>query len=1080
MTVEERVPNERLRHARSLKGWSQAKLAEEVGTSFEMVSRWERGVTIPTLYFRAHLCAALGMTAEELGLIHDSSELLAIPSSPFVFLACSYADYEKAVVIRLKTVLQKRGIPLWGSRHIGRQGLEQPQKALGEAIRAAQMILLIVSPEARTSRHVREALEIGRMYRRQVCAVWIEGENWQECLPPNEQELPIAIDARRSHDPSLFEELVSQIQQEWPDPELTTASTSEKVDEQAPGSEPRNPYKGLQAFRQEDQHDFFGRDTLIEKLTSTLAGTLRTERSGQQCARLLAIIGPSGSGKSSVMMAGLLPRLRKGGIPGSEEWIYLDPIVPGAHPVESLALALAERLPDRSLHMIRQDLEDDSARGLHQLATTITHGKNTRMLLCIDQFEELFTQTSAQEERVQFLELLVTALTEPRGPVIVVLTLRADFYDRVLSSSIMCLLVEQHQCVVPPMDIQELRMVIERPACLADVQLTFEGDLVGDLLFEMHGQAEALPLLEFTLEQLFGRRRDHQLTLDAYHEIGGVKGALVKQAESTYASLPSEEHRRLARTLFLRLIEPGATEQDTTRRRAARSELLLADPTETVLLDEVSEAFIRARLLTSTTVAGTAVLEVSHEALIREWPRLVDWLHEAREDILLQQTINEDAASWQERGKARGRLYRGSQLVEAQEWARRNNPSRNELTFLQASRRARLRYGISVVAIVLVLLATAGLAGWLRWQLPPDPTRVTTLQDNGIGSLRWAISNAPAGSTITFDASLQGTLRLTDELHMSKQLSIHGPGVKRLTVNGNSDNFGFAVSQTGSVTITGLAFESSVLPNEGTLTLINSTISGNTAIFDFSLLGTPDGGGIFNAPGGTLTLINSTVSGNRADGNGGGIFNAPGGTLTLINSTISGNVADSGGGISNDGGTLRLINSTIADNRAQTLGGGILNASTSAQTEMIFCTMYGNTSSEGGGGIWNGATNNASQLVMKNSLVVENKAPAGPDILGTLTSQGYNLIQNTQDTTFAPNQAHGTDLLQVTPSALRVNPLLKDNNGPTQTHALLLESVAINRIPLSDCRIKDISTDQRGVRRPQGVACDIGAYELVE
>src|SRR5436305_13550386 len=98
MSVEERVPNERLRRARSLKGWSQAKLAEEVGTSFEMVSRWERGVTIPTRYFRAQLCAALGMTAEELGLIHDYSDVIAIPTSPFVFLACSYADYEKTVM----------------------------------------------------------------------------------------------------------------------------------------------------------------------------------------------------------------------------------------------------------------------------------------------------------------------------------------------------------------------------------------------------------------------------------------------------------------------------------------------------------------------------------------------------------------------------------------------------------------------------------------------------------------------------------------------------------------------------------------------------------------------------------------------------------------------------------------------------------------------------------------------------------------------------------------------------------------------------------------------------------------------
>src|SRR5205085_3328778 len=161
----------------------------------------------------------------------------------------------------------------------------------------------------------------------------------------------------------------------------------------------------------------------------------------------------------------------------------------------------------------------------------------------------------------------------------------------------------------------------------------------------------------------------------------------------------SEEHRRLGRTLFLRLLEPGATEQDTTRRRAAYSELLLADPKETALLEQVSEAFLRARLLTSTTVAGVAVLEVSHEALIREWPRLADWLQGAREDIRLQQTISEDATSWQERGKSKDRLYRGSQLVEAKAWARRNSPSRNELAFLRASKRRRIQFGISVLTI---------------------------------------------------------------------------------------------------------------------------------------------------------------------------------------------------------------------------------------------------------------------------------------------------------------------------------------------------------------------------------------------
>jgi transcriptional regulator with XRE-family HTH domain len=1046
MLIEENIPNEQLRRARHLKGWTQSDLAEAVGTDFETVSRWERGITLPSAYFRDRLCTAMGMTAEELGLVHGPSELLALSTTSFVFLACSYADSEKAVVTRLKTVLQQRGLPLWSSRHLGRQGLGQPRKALGEAIRAAQMILLIVSPEARSSRHVREALEIARMYQRPVCAVWIEGENWQECLPTDEQDLPMALDARNSDDVSLLEELVTPLQHNEPGPETTAASGLGEAQEEEAESRPRNPYKGLQAFRPQDQHDFFGRDALIDTLTSTLASTLQTALSGKPHARLLAIIGPSGSGKSSVMMAGLLPRLQQGGIAGSEAWIYLDLMVPGSHPIESLALALAERLPDRSLLSIRQDLEEDSARGLHQLGITLTHGRSTRVLLCIDQFEELFTQTSTQEEREHFLELVVTALSEPRGPIIVVLTLRADFYDRMLSSSMLFPLMEEHRGAVPPLNVHELRMVIEQPAGLPDVQVTFERDLVGDLLFEMQGQAEALPLLEFTLDQLFERRCDHQLMREAYHEIGGVKGALVRQAESSYASLPSEEYRRLARILFLRLIEPGTTEHDTTRRRAARSELELSDPKDTVLLEEVSEAFVRARLLTSMAVAGTAVLEVSHEALIREWPRLASWLHEAREDILLQQTISEDASNWRERGKTRDRLYRGSQLVEAKAWARRNSPSRNELAFLRASQRRRLLSGISILAIVGVLLATAGLAAWLSLHLPPDTTRVTTLQDSGTGSLRWAIENAPAGSTITFDSSLHGTLLLTsDSLHISKRLSIRGSEAERLTINGGlDDEFGVSVSPIGSITIDDLAF-------------------------NFS--------SIYSA--GKLTLINSTVSDNQAAGSGGGIYNDNGSTLTLINSTVSDNQASTGGGISNDG-ELTLINSTISGNWAQGLGGGILNAGLNSRTEMVFCTVYGNTSGEGGGGFWNGVTKSASQLVMRNSLVAGNKAPAGPDILGPLTSQGYNLIQNTQNTTFATTQEHETDLFQVAPSALGIDAVLKDNNGLTQTHALLSGSVAVDRIPFSDCRIQGISTDQRGVRRPQGVGCDIGAYELRE
>ncbi|HET8854058.1 MAG TPA: WD40 repeat domain-containing protein, partial [Ktedonobacteraceae bacterium] len=212
-----------------------------------------------------------------------------------------------------------------------------------------------------------------------------------------------------------------------------------------------------------------------------------------------------------------------------------------------------------------------------------------------------------------------------------------------------------------------------------------EGNLVGDLLFETQGEAGALPLLQFTLDQLFQRRDGHWLTQQAYLEIGGVKGALAKHAESTYASLPSNEHRRLARALFLRLIDPGMTEQDTTRRRASLAELVLPNPQQTSIIQEVANTFIAARLLTTNEIAGTMTIEVSHEALIREWTRLAEWLRAAREDIALQQAVSTDAAEWIRRGNPADRLYRGTQLLEAQAWAERNVPSTNEVAFIQAS-----------------------------------------------------------------------------------------------------------------------------------------------------------------------------------------------------------------------------------------------------------------------------------------------------------------------------------------------------------------------------------------------------------
>lgn len=450
-----------------------------------------------------------------------------------------------------------------------------------------------------------------------------------------------------------------------------------------PEGEPRNPYKGLRAFTAEDAGDFFGREQQVEALLKAVEGLLAARQPGSTAGRLITLLGPSGSGKSSVVMAGLLPRLQAGALPGSERWVYLPPMVPGQRPIEALTLTLAAHFPALSPTMIK--------RGLHLLVSSLPKRPEAKVVLFVDQFEELFTQTGNEQERQQFIDVLLAALTEPRGPLIGLLTLRADFYDRPIQYSQLARCIQNHQHLVLPMEVEDLRAAITQPVRLPDVQLTFEGNLVGDLLFEIRGQIGALPLLQFMLDQLFARRRGHLLTLEAYRHIGGVQGALTRQAEETYASLPSEEHRQLTRAVFLRLIDLGASEQDTTRRRAARAEFVLTDPVRTHRLGEVIDTFIAARLLTTNQVAGTTTLEVSHEAVIRAWPRLAAWLQEAREDIQLQQAISKDAAEWSRRGEPVDRLYRGSQLDEALAWSERSWPSRQEEAFLQASAAERER-----------------------------------------------------------------------------------------------------------------------------------------------------------------------------------------------------------------------------------------------------------------------------------------------------------------------------------------------------------------------------------------------------
>ena len=959
---------------RQVTNWVQIEDVKETGFAvepgFSGTPVWDSQVDavvgmIVAAEKRTNLKTAFAIPVDVLA---GSWPLLESRIHPFVFVCYARADSER--VIALKTDLQGRGISVWIDREGLQPGTLDWEEALRTAIRAARVVLLIASPNARSSRYVRDELRIAELYQRPVYPLWIEGTQWMDAVPLGWGGVQY-IDARESHYETAIPELVGLLN--------TATSTPAKVSE--PDFEPRNPYKGLRAFNSDDASDFFGRDTLINALATALEGALAEDAKGQHCARLLTVIGPSGSGKSSVVMAGLLPRLQQGKLPGSEQWIYLDPIVPGTRPIEALTLALSEHLPDKSLKAIREDLEDDSARGLHLLATKLAKRAGTKVVLLVDQFEELFTQTPSENERRHFLELLVTASTEPHSPVIVLLTLRADFYDRPMRYPQLHQLMQAHQTYVLPMTIHDLREVIEKPTALPDVQMTFEGDLVGDLLFEVQSQVGALPLLQFTLDQLFQRRSGRQLALSAYRELGGVKGALTRKAEETYTALPSDEHRKLARALFVRLIDPGVTEQDTTRRRAALSEFSLADATQTRRLQEVADAYIAARLLTTNEIAGTTTIEVSHEALIREWPRLASWLREAREDIRLQQTISEDTAEWEQHNKPGDRLYRGSQLKDARAWARRNTPSGNEMAFLRAGAAQRVRTVASVIVVVLLLLSTTGVAGWFLTR--PNPTHVTTLNDNGPGSLRQAIDIAGDRSTITFDKRLRGTILLRENLNIGKSLTFLGSGASMLTISSGSYGYHIQVDNGIIVTFADMAFKDSTIKNAypnpftsfinnfGRLTLRNCIVSGNTSSSSNGNFGGGiggSGGGISNS--GTLTLTNSTVSHNTS-------FGGP----SLQPNGYYGN-GGSGGGISNDGisnsgisnsSTLTLTNSTISDNTAS----GSID------------TTNGNSSNGGGSG-GNGGGISSSGFIDPNSTIVKitNSTISGNTASGTSSKSG--------------------------------------------------------------------------------------------
>lgn len=436
----------------------------------------------------------------------------------------------------------------------------------------------------------------------------------------------------------------------------------------------RNPYKGLRSFTETDALDFHGRSALIDDLLEAVGAH-----------PLVAVVGPSGSGKSSVVRAGLVPALRAGGLPGSRGWLITD-MFPGSYPFQELEAALLRVAVERPPGLI-DDLTGDN-RGLLRATKQILPLDDSRLLLIIDQFEELFSAVASEETRRLFLESLLTVARDERSRVKVVVTIRADFFDRPLEYPEFGNLVGDGLVAVTPPTEEGLAQAIAAPARGVGIEL--EPGLVGEMIYQVEGQPGPLPLLQYAITELFNRREGNLLTIDAYRATGGVLGALGGRAEELYQEL-SPQAKEAARQLFLRLVTVDEL-SGNTRRRVRRTELkgLAVDQGA---LDTVLHQFGSFRLLSydRDPVTRGPTVEVAHEALLREWDRLAGWIDGERENLLVQRRISGAAREWVDSQADPSFLLRGGRLEQAERWEAQTGivPSSEETEFLEASRRLR-------------------------------------------------------------------------------------------------------------------------------------------------------------------------------------------------------------------------------------------------------------------------------------------------------------------------------------------------------------------------------------------------------
>jgi WD40 repeat protein/DNA-binding SARP family transcriptional activator len=432
------------------------------------------------------------------------------------------------------------------------------------------------------------------------------------------------------------------------------------------------PYKGLASFEVEDSAFFFGRERLVADMVARLTG-----------APLTGIVGSSGSGKSSVLQAGLLAALTAGVLPGSEDWA-LALLRPGAQPARALEHAAADAAP------------------------------SGRLVIAVDQFEEVFTACRDERERAAFVDMLARRARDPYRRTLVLVAIRADFYGRCAAYPELARLLGANHVLVGPMRRDELRRAIEAPARCAGLHV--EPDLADALVADVEGEPGALPLLSTSLLELWQHRDGRTLRLADYEHADGVHGAVARLAERAYERLDPEQ-RQVARRILLRLAGDGEGDA-IVRRRVALAEIAGTEPGGGVA--DVLAVLADDRLVTT----GDGGIEVAHEALLREWPRLRGWLEDDAEGRRLHRHLTHAASDWLAAGRDSDELYRGARLAAALDWNAEHEQEVNELEreFLGHSRaeaeregelqrqaNRRLRALLVGLALLLTLAVVAGV-----------------------------------------------------------------------------------------------------------------------------------------------------------------------------------------------------------------------------------------------------------------------------------------------------------------------------------------------------------------------------------